>query len=520
MRRPGFFRGPASLPLRPVTAAMPRSRPFPLRATIALLASAVAALPAFAQTDPGQDTRLRLEQQLDRQRANNDAETRSQAETLDSALSSITIDGERYVVGDTVDDVGRALYAALSRRQWADVKRFAASYDAFADRDPLLVHYARGALSRHAGKLDAAESEYRQLLALKPDFLPGRLELARTLFENHKDRAARQAFEAIVADLAIVPERGGAITRTVDLFLSALRKRRGWQGSLAIGPGYSSNLNQSSASYTCLYAATDGTCLVDRKVPDAIGAIGMNVEGTLSRRFPLAGQGGIRARTLFFGEIYPDQDAYSQATLITRIGYEHQSARDTVALSPSLEASTLGGAILYNAWGVNGEWTRRLSSKVMVKLEGNYRHYDYRLRGYQAQDGDQGDLLLTGWYMLPGGWTLLGGGDVVDKDARSGTNAYRQWGARLGIGKSLGKAASLLLLGAARWREYRTYDAVFEARRSDREQALTGIARVPALAFRGLVPEIIVQHNRTYSNIDWLYSWHRTTASVRLSHAF
>lgn len=479
-----------------------------------------AATPALAQTEPGQDTRLRLDQQLDRQGAKREAETRERAATLDGTAASITLDGERYAVGNDPDDIGRALYAALSHRQWADVRRFLAAYEPLAARDPLLVDYARGALARQDGHPDRAERAYRRLLAARPDFLPGQLELARLLFEGHKDKEARAAFEAVRAGLSSSPEPGAGVLRSVELFLTALRQRGGWQGSIAIGPGYSSNLNQSSASYACLYAAGDGTCLFERKVPDPIGAPGIDVEGTLSRRFPLAGHGGIRARALLFGDIYPGARDYSQGTLLARVGYDHQTAHDTLAIAPSFDLGTLGSALLYRAWGANAEWTHGLSAKALVKLEGNYRRYDYPLRGYRAQAGDQADLFVTGWYMLPRGWMLLGGGDVVDKNAAEPVNGYRQWGARLGVSKAFGGSASVLLLGAARWRDYGAYSALFEATRRDREQVYTGIARFPALAFRGLVPELLVQHDRTRSNIDWLYSWHRTTASLRLSHAF
>src|SRR3546814_8686029 len=60
----------------------------------------------------------------------------------------------------------------------------------------MLVHYAEGGLARERGDLFAAEAEYRALLELQADFLPGQLELARALFENHKDREAHRAFQA------------------------------------------------------------------------------------------------------------------------------------------------------------------------------------------------------------------------------------------------------------------------------------------------------------------------------------
>ncbi|MET0365026.1 MAG: surface lipoprotein assembly modifier, partial [Sphingobium sp.] len=425
-----------------------------------------------------------------------------------------------YSIGNNVDEMGQALYIATFRKQWRDVRRFLPAYQRLEGHDPMLVHYAAGGLARGSGHFGEAERQYRALLAIRPDFLLGQLELARTLFEMHKDVEAKQAFITAKAQLAGGGEQATGVLRTVDLFLAALRKRNGWQGSLAIGPGYSSNLNQSSASYTCLLATADGTCLFDRKVPDAITSTGISFEATLGRRIPLSGHGAIRGRVIAFGDIYPGHHDYSQATLTTRIGYDYQAARDAITLSPSFDLGTLGSSILYRAWGVNAEWTHTLSAKAMVKLEGNVRTFTYPLPGYAPQDGRMVDLFLTGWYMLPHGWALLGGPDFVDKSADDPVNAYRLWGGRLGISKAFGNSVSILLLGAARQRDYRAYSELFEARRRDRERVYTGILRIPALKFLGLTPEAIVQHNCVTSNIDWLYSYKRTTASLRLSLNF
>ncbi|WP_299008480.1 surface lipoprotein assembly modifier, partial [uncultured Caulobacter sp.] len=79
---------------------------------------------------------------------------------------------------------------------------------------------------------------------------------------------------------------------------------------------------------------------------------------------------------------------------------------------------------------------------------------------------------------------------------------------------------SLFLMGSYRHRRHRAYSELFEAQRRDRQFNVIGIARLPILKLGPLVPEIVVQHNRVTSNIDWLYSYKRTTASVRLSYAF
>jgi hypothetical protein len=75
-------------------------------------------------------------------------------------------------------------------------------------------------------------------------------------------------------------------------------------------------------------------------------------------------------------------------------------------------------------------------------------------------------------------------------------------------------------MGSYRFRRYRAYSDLFEAQRSDRQFNIIGIARLPILKLGRLIPDVVLQHTRVESNIDWLYSYRRTAASVRLSYAF
>ena len=484
-----------------------------------LLVVAGAPTPVVAQIESGQDTRLRLDQQLERQRTERQDESLKDAGDL-APPSSIVIDGQTFSVSNNANDMGRALYVTVSRGQWADARRFLSAYERLPDRDPMMVSYAKGRLARADGDLASAEKHYRDVLALQADFVLGQLELARVLFENRKDREAREAFEQNRVQIAPEGEKASGVIVTVDAFLNALRQRRGWHGSLAVGPIYSTNLNQSSESYTCLLAADDGTCLFDRKVPDAIKGTGINVEGTLERNIPLSGHHGIRGRAILFGEIYPDHHEYSQGTLITRLGYQYQTGQNAISLSPSLDLGTLGSTVLYEARGANAEWQHTASNNLMVRLEANYRDFRYRIPGYTSQTGPLADVGLTAWYVAAPGWTLFGGPDFATKDTPDPVDAYRQWGGRLGLHKTFGSSASLLLLGSCRRRDHRAYSELFAAQRKDDQFNATAIARFPILKFAGLTPEIVVQHNRVESNIDWLFSYKRTTASVRLSHVF
>jgi len=487
--------------------------------TLFVASAMSAASAAAAQNAGGDDTRLRLNQGIDRSSAEAERRLLEGTDAL-TVPSTIEVDGRTYTVNNNADEMGQALYISIARKQWQDVRRFLDAYRRLEDRDPMLFLYAEGALARQAGDLATAEARYRALLALQADFLPARLELARILFERRKDRDALRAFRGVQSQIEAQGDRASGIQQTVNLFIAALDKRRGWQGSIAVGPGYSSNLNQSSASYACLLMGPDGTCLIDRKVPDPIKATGVNFEGTLSRRTPLGGNDGILGRAVVYGDIYPGHGAYSQATLAAQIGYDHQTLKGGYTLSPTLELSSFGPNLLYTAWGLRAEAMVAPTPQSALRVEASRKIFDYRQRAYRDYDGALTEIYLTGWYAPVAGLSFFGGPDLADKTADQGANAYRQLGLRVGLNKTFGKAANLLAFTSHRWRDYRGFSDLLGARRHDRDQNFVAIVKLPALRFAGLTPNILVQHNRVESNVDWLYSWRRTAASFRLERAF
>ena len=244
------------------------------------------------------DTRLRLEREFEQEGRAREDRLLEDAEALNGPPAELESDGQPDTVGDNVHDVGRALYLSIQRQDWPGAARFLEVYLRFEDRDPMLVAYAEGGLARAVGDFDEAEARYRALLDLQGDFLPGQLELARVLFEHRKDQEARRAFERLRARLKAQGEQAAGVLRTVEAFLGALRERRGPRGALALGPGYNNNLNQSSASRTCLRAAPNGVCLLERTIPAPIAALGLNIEGRAGMRAPLVGHHGLSLRAV------------------------------------------------------------------------------------------------------------------------------------------------------------------------------------------------------------------------------
>lgn len=489
---------------------------FPFRVAAGCAAFVVLALAGGAHAQVDDDTRLRLDQDLSRRAAEREARTRQE-----TAPDVLVIDGQAYAVGPGADDVGKALYLSLARRQWVDARRFLKAYLALPERDPMLVSYAQGQLARQDGDLRGAERSFRQLLALQPDFQPGRIELARVLFENQRDREAEEMFLAIKAELPADDPRAAGVRRSVETFLSALKRRRGWTGQFALGPGWNSNINQASGSYACLLPGPEGVCFFDRKTPDPVGAATVNFESVLNRRLPLRGSGGLTFRGMAYGELYPEEGRYNQATLVAQAGFDYRTARLAFGVAPSLDVATLGAERLYEAPGLHAEISRGLGASTLVKLEADYKAMRYSRASFAALDGDQASLFMTAWRGLAGGWTVFGGMDLLDKDADRAVNAYRQAGLRLGAATPTIKGLNGTLFVSARRKRWDAVNETLEARRRDDEQNFTAILRAPRWKTPGgFTPSLTVQYAKVASSIDWLFSYEKTAASLKLERVF
>ncbi|NIE73774.1 DUF560 domain-containing protein [Pantoea sp. Ap-967] len=472
-------------------------------------------LPTTAHAD--QDTNLRLNQSIEYRASRQERELLKD----EGAGTTLVIDGQAYRVGDNLDDLGRALYLCVQRQQWADADAFRARYVALPGHDTMLVAYADGALARSRGELEQAETYYRQLLAQQGDFLPGQLELARVLFENRKDREAADAFRQISQSLGPADAHNQGLGNSVDSFIQALGQRERWQGSLAIGPTWSDNLNQSSESTTTYRLETsDGVYLVQRKMPKAVSAEGIDYEATLNKRIALAGHHGVFGRALAYGQAYDRQGKYNEDTFIANAGYSYQDGRNQYSLGPSFEYNRIGSDPMYSAWGVRGEWMHNLSATRMLRLEGEYKDMVYRGQAADLYDGSATSVYATLWQALPRQWTLFGGFDFTGRDTRADTEAYFQKGLRLGVAKDFEVGVSAVLFASWRTRQYDAYSALLDARRHEREQGYTFILRAPRLAVLDVVPSLTFKYNKVHSNVDWLYSWERNSVSFKLEKQF
>ncbi|ODN66113.1 porin family protein [Methylophaga muralis] len=466
------------------------------------------------------DTSLRLNQSIDLQSNEQERQILKDEDYLKGERPTLTIDGKTYTIKHDVNDVGRALYMSIQQKQWPAVIYFLDEYQTFANADPMLIAYAQGSLARLQGNMQQAEAEFKTLLDIKPDFMLGQLELARVLFENRKDAESEAMFQQIAQSLNPADARQQGVLTTVDSFLQAVDKRQAWQGSIALGPTWSDNLNQTSESYSCLFFY-GSVCLFERATPEAVKSHGVDYELTLNKRFALSGHHGLFFRSLWFGQSYKDHSIYNESQLSTQFGYSYHDMRNQYSLAPSFEFVRYGNDSLYGAAGLHGEWLHYLTDKVMFKLEADYKDQQYRKDILADQyDGGIWSSYATAWYGLPNNWTLFGGLDWTRKTAEVEQNAYEQIGVRAGVAKNFNEHINAVLFVSLREREHDAFNALLDEQRKDFEQNYTVILRFPTLAVYGLEPNLTFKHRKVQSNVDWLYSYDSNSVSLKLEKRF
>src|SRR5690606_23746303 len=93
------------------------------------------------------DTRRLQQQRIERQAFDQERGLLQEAEVEASGKTpGLRADEQTYAVERNASDLGQALYLSLQYHQWPAAQSFLAEYVQLPDQDPLLVHYAQGAL--------------------------------------------------------------------------------------------------------------------------------------------------------------------------------------------------------------------------------------------------------------------------------------------------------------------------------------------------------------------------------------
>ncbi|SPL71902.1 surface lipoprotein assembly modifier [Acinetobacter stercoris] len=477
------------------------------------------------------DTRLRLNQSIDRQMIQQERQFQQQEKLSETGLPNIVVAGQELTVEQNQDDLAKALYLSVMQKQWNKSQVYLENYKKYPDYDRALTEFAEGAMLRAKGKLKLAEKKFKNSLKIQPNNLITELELARVLFEQQKNKDAKANFQTIQnklnkSDPAMIPT---GVSNAVSMFLTALKQRDAWQGAISFGPTYGLNINNSSdqtiqtsiSQFVCDNESKKcGIVQVPNywKTPAKKNGSGLDLEGTINKRFALKSNHGISIKGISFGQYYFDQHEYTDATYNLNTGYSFLNQKNQINVAPLYEYRRYGHDTLYHAWGGHADWMRFISANQAIKIDAEIKDLNYKK--YRVQDGQQYSLLSTFWQILPNQWTLFSGLDWFKQDAKDkALNTYDQYGIRLGLSKSWGWGINTTLFSSYRWRQYEQYSAVIGVRRHDFEQNYTLVMQMPKFKFYGITPNLTYRFNKNESNYG-LFPFDKQSISLKFEHQF
>ncbi len=439
----------------------------------------------------------------------------------EAATSQLTIDGKTYQVANNLSDLGQALYLTVKRKQWLAAATFMQRYLLLPGHDLMLVYYARGGLARQRGDLRAAEQAYQALLDLKTDFLPGQLELARTLFDNHKNKAANTLFTQIETAIPVTDAKTADVRQTIASFKQALAQRDDWLISINAGSTYTDNINQTNNQSSCLfYLPNTNSCFIKRSRPEKISARGIEFDASAHKRWSLQDHHGLFVRSFIYGNVYRNQPDYGETNAQLQAGYSYQSAQNQISLSPIFEMNFIGEDALYDARGFNADWLHTISAERLFKLEVSAKTLDYRSDLHSYEDGELYSANATLWQQLPQQWLFFGGLDYSEKNNQDKVSSHHSKGLRVGLSKKFIQGVETTLFASYRKREFKAYNAIYGVQRKDHEKSYTLTVSAPRFDVFGMTPNLTFKHKRVDSNADFFHSYSRNTVSLKLEKRF
>jgi len=384
-------------------------------------------------------------------------------------------------------------------------------YDALeSDPDPNIRNEAR---YRHAKLLTGVSRPrdaailLRRVLDEKPQAVPARLELARTLQLLGDTNAALRELRAAQAT-GLPP----AVARLIDRYSAALRAQRPFGASLEIAIAPDSNINRATRSDTL------GTIFGDFQIGDegrAKSGIGLSLAGQTYRRISIGGATNLVLRASGFANLYRDSE-FNDLAADLAAGPEFSLGRDRLQLELGATQRWFGQKPYLRSGRLAGTFSHPLGSRTLLRLVGSATLIDNRLNDLQDGKGYSGQLQIER-ALTP--TTGIAGSVSIDRQALKDRGyATTGWRAGLTGWHDLGR---MTLTAAAELGRLHADERLllFPERRQDRYTRLSLGASFRQLQYGGFAPLIRLSLERNRSSIAF-YDYRRARTEIGVVRAF
>jgi hypothetical protein len=376
--------------------------------------------------------------------------------------------------------------------------------------------YFLGIAALDAGDPQQAVFALERVLAVNPNFLQARAEIARAYYVLGERQTARREFESVRTQ-QLPPEA----RETIDRYLSALAPQRTEvRAYIEATGGWDSNVNSATGKSVIAIPAFGGAIAqldpLGVKTSSWFGGLGTGV----SLSHGLSDQWYLIGAASYAGKFNFDVDGFDTGQIDASAGARWAGGNSQIIAIAQFQRFWVDYDAYRNSAGGTVQWLYNLSPSQQFTVFGQYASLDYPDQSPRDANRYIGGVGYSQAFAAP--YSPVGFVSVYGGQERVKDNAFN-WLGFTPIGLRLGGQLTLTdrtLLFASASYEHRRYDGiepVFLVRRQDNQvDARLGLAYAVAPSWT-LTPQVAYTYN--FSNIE-LNEYDRFVGAVSIRRDF
>ena len=332
--------------------------------------------------------------------------------------------------------------------------------------------YQLGIAALDAGLPGRAILALERVLALEPNHLQARAEIARAYLVNGETESARRQFELVAAQK--IPAE---VRQVIDGYLAGIAKAQSAGSAQTaitaeLGIGYDSNVNFGSQSNQWLLA--DGTAVTPTAVSQPRSSTAASANVTVSHLKPINGNYAL----IFGGSLLyrgtPSAHTLDQVQMDLSAGLQRKQGCHEFTMQMQYQTLRLDDARFRDATGLGGQWRCDWDAKTQIGAFAQW--FDFTYPSQSARDGRSQTIGLTLSRLLeqPNQPILVSSLYVGSEHTRASIDAldYQFFGARIALNLKLNDGWRAFAALSYESRDFAGEEALFGATRHDRQTDL------------------------------------------------
>jgi tetratricopeptide (TPR) repeat protein len=379
--------------------------------------------------------------------------------------------------------------------------------------------YLLGIAALDSGKPNEAIFALERVLAVNPDNLQARAEIARAYFATGEKELARQEFEAVQSRH---PPR--EVNATIQKFLDAINQGQAsstlLSGYLEATVGSDSNVNSATGSSQVAIPAFGGAIATLNASGVETRDSFANISGGGSVRHALSSDWSLFGGASFDQRMNSTQHIFNTGAINGNVGLNLTKARDSYSAALQLQSFSVDNKRYRDGAGMTMQWQHDLQSSS--QFSGYFQYTDLKYPDQAVRDANRYVLGTAFASVLGGNYTpavYLGLYAGEEKEKQSGVPYLGQkfYGVRTGGELSIAAQAKLFGSVSVESRLYGGDDPFFLVTRKDTQADLNMGVKFVMRKLWTVAPQLA--YTRNQSNII-INEYKRTVLSVSLRRDF